>query len=98
MAQLALFLKNRRYVLIRLDLSDDDLEQIAEADRREVDPPIQVETAMWSKAGQLDWWVKERQEWWVAYVVRMDVNGGSKLLIFVPRAARTSLEDPEACC
>ena len=19
---------------------------------------------MWSKAGQLDWWVKERQEWW----------------------------------
>jgi hypothetical protein len=32
--------------------------------RREVDPPIQVETAMWSKAGQLDWCVKERQEWW----------------------------------
>jgi hypothetical protein len=21
-------------------------------------------TATWSKAGQLDWWVKERQEWW----------------------------------
>jgi WD40 repeat protein len=20
--------------------------------------------AMWSKAGQLDWWVRERQEWW----------------------------------
>jgi hypothetical protein len=19
---------------------------------------------MWSKAGQLDWWVKDRQEWW----------------------------------
>jgi preprotein translocase subunit YajC len=31
--------------------------------RREVDPPIQVETAMWSKAGQLDWCVKERQKW-----------------------------------
>ena len=44
--------------------SDDDLEQIAAADRREVDPPIQVETAMWSEAGQLDWWVKDRQEWW----------------------------------
>ena len=47
-----------------MDLSDDEVQQRAEADRREVDPPIQVETAMWSKAGQLDWWVKERQEWW----------------------------------
>ena len=46
-----------------MDLSDDDLEQITELDRREVDPPIQVETATWSKAGQLDWWVKERQQW-----------------------------------
>jgi hypothetical protein len=33
-----------------MDLSNDDLEQNAEADRREVDPPIQVETAMWSKS------------------------------------------------
>jgi hypothetical protein len=47
-----------------MDLSDDDLEQFAEADRREVDPPIQVEIATWSKAGQLDWWVRERREWW----------------------------------
>jgi hypothetical protein len=47
-----------------MDLSKDDLEQIAEADRRAVDPPIQVDTATWSKAGQLDWWVKERREWW----------------------------------
>ena len=46
-----------------MDFSDDDLEQFAEADRREVDPPIQVETASWSPGGQLDWWVKERQEW-----------------------------------
>jgi hypothetical protein len=46
-----------------LDLSDDEVQQRAEADRREVDPPVQVETAMWSKAGELDWWVKERQEW-----------------------------------
>jgi hypothetical protein len=46
-----------------MDLSDTDLEQIAEADRRVVDPPIQVDTATWSKAGQLDWWVKERQQW-----------------------------------
>ena len=38
--------------------------QYSEADRREVDPPIPVEAATWSKAGQLDWWVKDRQEWW----------------------------------
>jgi hypothetical protein len=47
-----------------MDLSDDELLHRAEADRREVDPPIQVDTATWSEAGQLDWWVKERQEWW----------------------------------
>jgi hypothetical protein len=41
-----------------MDLSDEDVQQFAEADRRAVDPPIQV------KAGQLDWWVKERQQWW----------------------------------
>jgi hypothetical protein len=28
-----------------MDLSDADVQQIAAADRREVDPPIQVETA-----------------------------------------------------
>jgi hypothetical protein len=32
-------------------------------DRREIDPPIQVEIATWSPGGQLDWWVRERQ-WW----------------------------------
>ena len=48
-----------------MDLSNGDLaQQRAEADRREVDPPIQVQTAEWSKAGQLDWWVKERREGW----------------------------------
>jgi hypothetical protein len=47
-----------------MDLSDDDVQQFAEADRREVDRPIQVETATWSKPGRLDWWVKERREWW----------------------------------
>ena len=46
-----------------MDLSDADLERRDAADRREVDPPIKVETATWSKAGQLDWWVKERQQW-----------------------------------
>jgi hypothetical protein len=49
-----------------MDLSDDDLEQISEADRIVVDPPIPVDTATWSEAGQLAWWVKERRprlEW-----------------------------------
>jgi hypothetical protein len=41
-----------------MDLSDADVEQRAEADRRKVDPPIQVEAA----CGRLDWWVKDRQE------------------------------------
>jgi hypothetical protein len=47
-----------------MDLSDGQMHQLAEANRREVDPPIQVEAATRAKAGQLDWWVKERQEWW----------------------------------
>ena len=50
-----------------MDLSETDLQQFAEADRRVVDPPIQVQTASWLPGGQLDWWVKERRprvEWW----------------------------------
>jgi hypothetical protein len=43
---------------------DLDPSQYGEADRREVNPPIQIQTATWSKAGQLDWWVKDRREWW----------------------------------
>ena len=73
-----------------MDLSDDDVQQRAEADRREVDPPIQVETATWSKAGQLDWWVKERQEWFGRVRGATAVNGGSELLIFVPRAVHSN--------
>jgi hypothetical protein len=37
-----------------MDFSDGEVQQHAGGDRREVDPPIQVETATWSKAGQLD--------------------------------------------
>jgi hypothetical protein len=33
---------------------------------------------------QLDWWVRERQEWWAGYAVQMAGNGGSRLWIFVP--------------
>ena len=45
------------------DMQDLDPAQYSEADRREVDPPIEVETATWSAGGTLDWWVKERREW-----------------------------------
>jgi len=37
--------------------------QYAEADRREVNPPVEVESATWTHGGTLDWWVKERREW-----------------------------------
>jgi hypothetical protein len=43
-----------------MDRTDADVQQLAEADRRAVDPPIAVDMATWSKGGQLDWWVKER--------------------------------------
>jgi hypothetical protein len=37
--------------------SDLQVDDYAEADRREVNPPIEVESATRSAAGQLDWWV-----------------------------------------
>jgi hypothetical protein len=60
------------------DLAQDEAQQQAadlnviynqygqreQKDRREVNPPIKVESATSSAAGQLDYWVKERQEWW----------------------------------
>ena len=63
-------------------LSDADLEQIAGADRREVEPPIQVDTATWSKDGQLDWWGQSAESGSVGYGAKTVVNGGSELLIF----------------
>jgi hypothetical protein len=38
-----------------MNLRDAEVQQRAEADRRKVDPPIPVEMATWSTAGQLDW-------------------------------------------
>jgi hypothetical protein len=40
-----------------------DPEQKDPEDRREVKPPIAVESAASSAGGTLDWWVKERQQW-----------------------------------
>jgi hypothetical protein len=57
-----LFDQNRICVRIR-NAGPRAPAQYAEADRREVDPPIEVETATWSAGGTLDWWVKERREW-----------------------------------
>jgi hypothetical protein len=67
---------------------DLDPSRYSEADRREVDPPIPVETATWSKAGQLDWWVKERLEWLGRVRGEAVSSGGSKPVIFVLLAAR----------
>jgi hypothetical protein len=47
----------------RAAMQDLDPSLYGEADRRAVDPPIEVEAATWSAGGQLDWWVKERQQW-----------------------------------
>jgi hypothetical protein len=64
-------------------MRDLDPSQHGEADRREVDPPVAVEAATWSAGGQLDWWVKERQQW-LGRVRGPDgrQRDGSKLLIF----------------
>jgi hypothetical protein len=51
-------------------MQDLDPGQYGQADRREVDPPVKVEAATWSAGGALDWWVKERQQWLVAYAAR----------------------------
>jgi hypothetical protein len=33
-------------------------------ERREVSPPLSVESATWSPVGELDYWVREPFEWW----------------------------------
>jgi hypothetical protein len=87
-----------------MDLTDHEVQQRADADRREVDPPIEVETATLSKAGQLDWWVRERREWWGRVAVQTAVNGGSELWIFVPSVAHnydlswSFVAGRRACC
>jgi hypothetical protein len=70
-----------------MNLRDGDVKQFAEADRREVNPPMPVETATWSAGGTLDWWVKERREWFGRGRGKTNVSVGSELLIFVPRMA-----------
>jgi hypothetical protein len=51
-ACVAIFHKNHMHVLIEsMDLSGDDLAQIAAADRRVVDPPVRVDVATWRMPG-----------------------------------------------
>jgi hypothetical protein len=96
----------RRDELRATDLAEDDARQQAadlnvifnqygqrdQADRREVSPPIEVESATWSTAGDLDYPVKERQEWWGGYGVQTDITYGSELLIYVPPKSTDSTE------
>jgi hypothetical protein len=60
------------------DLSENDAKQPAadrnvivdqegqreERHRRQVSPPIQVESATWTTAGELDYWGRDGSEWW----------------------------------
>jgi len=70
-------------------MRDLDASQYGEADRRAVDPPIEVESATWSPGGQLDWWVKERREWWARVRGPDGRQRWVRLLIFVvPGPAR----------
>ena len=46
-----------------LSLTYNQYGQRSESNVRHVDPPIDVQSATWTAAGTLDWWVKERQEW-----------------------------------
>jgi hypothetical protein len=66
------------------------VDDYAEADRREVHPPIEVESATWSAGGPLDWWVKERQQCWAVCAVPTGVRSGSEQLIFAPRKRANS--------
>jgi hypothetical protein len=66
-----------------LNVTFNQYGQRDQADRREVSPPIEVESATWSAAGDLDYSVKSARSGGVGYGVQPDIRCGSKLLIFV---------------
>jgi hypothetical protein len=47
-----------------LNVVFDQYGERTNAHRREVRPPVPVESATWQAAGELDYWVRERGEWW----------------------------------
>ena len=61
------------------------IDDCAESDRREVNPPIEVESATLSAAGTLDWWGERAAAVVGPGAVQMVVRSGSKLLTFVRR-------------
>src|SRR5688572_15597889 len=73
-----------------------DPEQIRPENRREVDPPVEVELATWPAGGTVDWCVKERLELTAGCGAKTAVNGGSRPLIFDRRRATSvGLPNPE---
>lgn len=60
----------------------DQEGQREERHRRQVSPPIQVESATWTTAGELDYWVRDGSEWWGRCADQAVITCGSKLLIF----------------
>jgi hypothetical protein len=63
-----------------------------QADRREVSPPIEVESATWSAACDLDYLVKERQDRWGPGRVHTDITCGPELLIYMRPTSTDSRE------
>src|SRR5215207_10096027 len=61
----------------------DQWGQRDEKHRRQVSPPIQVESATWTAAGKLDYWVRDGSVWWAVSAGPMVTTSGSKLLLFV---------------
>jgi hypothetical protein len=47
-----------------LDVVFDTYGRRGAADRREVRPPRDVDAATWQPAGTLDYWVRDRGQWW----------------------------------
>jgi hypothetical protein len=71
---------------------DLDPSHYSDEDRLVVDPPVQVEIATWTHAGQLDYWVKTGSgnggSGSDGFRVRTASSGGSGLVIYVLWAAQ----------
>jgi hypothetical protein len=63
--------------MLELDMRDFDPSQYGGADRREVAPPINVESATWSAGGTLDGGSKGASTGWVVCGVQTVVRSGS---------------------
>jgi len=61
------------------------ISDYAEAGRREVSPPIEVESATWSAGGRSTGGSRKGESGWAGYGVPTAVNDGSALLIFAKR-------------